>query len=80
MDKWEQIGNLQAKRADHRAIANENRMYVIGGGSGSGSKTTEIYDEFTSVFDDFTSVKVTVLVDAPFPALFVVNSDFCVIK
>ena len=79
MDKWEQIGNLQAKRAGHRAISNENRMYVIGGGAG-GSKPTEIYDEFTSVFDDFTSVKVTVLVDAHLPALFVVNSDFCVRK
>lgn len=80
LDKWEHIGNLQAQRAGHRAIANENRMYVIGGGAGSGSKSTEIYDEFTSVFDDYTSVKVTVLVDAHLPALFLVNSDFCVTK
>ena len=30
-DSWEEVGNLQAVRGDHRAIANGDRFYVIGG-------------------------------------------------
>jgi len=36
-DSWENIGNLQAVRADHRAISNDDRFYVIGGYSESGN-------------------------------------------
>ena len=31
IDKWEHVGNLQTRRDMHRAIANEDRIYVIGG-------------------------------------------------
>ena len=34
IDKWENIGNLQKSRHDHRAIANEDRIYVVGGYNG----------------------------------------------
>ena len=34
-DSWEEVGNLQAVRGDHRAIANGDRFYVIGGNSDS---------------------------------------------
>ena len=30
-DSWEEVGNLQSVRGDHRAIANGDRFYVIGG-------------------------------------------------
>lgn len=32
---WMDLGNLQAVRGDHRAIANGDRFYVIGGYSES---------------------------------------------
>ena len=32
IDKWEHVGNLQQPRRDHRAIANDDRIYVVGGG------------------------------------------------
>ena len=32
IDKWERIGNLQQARRSHRAIENDNRIYVVGGG------------------------------------------------
>ena len=35
IDKWERVGNLQNSRAIHRAIANEDRIYVVGGFSGT---------------------------------------------
>ena len=31
IDKWERVGNLQNSRRGHRAIANEDRIYVVGG-------------------------------------------------
>ena len=31
IDKWEQVGNLQNSRRYHRAIANDDRIYVVGG-------------------------------------------------
>ena len=31
IDKWERVGNLQNPRRGHRAIANEDRIYVVGG-------------------------------------------------
>ena len=31
IDKWERVGNLQKSRYDHRAIVNEDRIYVVGG-------------------------------------------------
>ena len=31
IDKWERVGNLQELRFAHRAIANEDRIYVVGG-------------------------------------------------
>ena len=31
IDKWESVGNLQAVRRAHRAIANDDRIYVVGG-------------------------------------------------
>ena len=31
IDKWESVGNLQKSRSYHRAIANEDRIYVVGG-------------------------------------------------
>ena len=31
VDSWEEVGNLQAVRGDHRAISNGDRFYVIGG-------------------------------------------------
>ena len=31
IDQWERVGNLQNIRHAHRAIANEDRIYVIGG-------------------------------------------------
>ena len=31
IDKWERVGNLQHSRAYHRAIANGDRIYVVGG-------------------------------------------------
>ena len=31
IDKWEHVGNLQKSRSRHRAIANEDRIYVVGG-------------------------------------------------
>ena len=31
INKWESVGNLQTSRYGHRAIANEDRIYVIGG-------------------------------------------------
>ena len=31
IDKWEQVGNLQHPRHYHRAIANGDRIYVVGG-------------------------------------------------
>ena len=30
-DKWERVGNLLDSRAYHRAIANQDRFYVLGG-------------------------------------------------
>ena len=34
IDKWERVGNLQNSRHALRAIANENRIYVVGGYNG----------------------------------------------
>ena len=31
IDKWERVGNLQKSRREHRALANEDRIYVVGG-------------------------------------------------
>jgi len=31
IDKWERVGNLQQARDGHRAIANNDRIYVVGG-------------------------------------------------
>ena len=31
IDKWERAGNLQNSRHAHRAIANDDRIYVVGG-------------------------------------------------
>ena len=31
LDKWTAVGNLQAGRRGHRAIANGDRFYVVGG-------------------------------------------------
>ena len=31
IDKWERVGNLQVLRIRHRAIANDDRIYVVGG-------------------------------------------------
>ena len=31
IDKWERAGNLQNLRQGHRAIENDNRIYVVGG-------------------------------------------------
>ena len=31
IDKWEYVGNLQNSRYAHRSIANEDRIYVVGG-------------------------------------------------
>ena len=31
IDKWERVGNLQNSRYQHRAIANNDRIYVVGG-------------------------------------------------
>ena len=31
IDKWERVGNLQDSRANHRAIVNDDRIYVVGG-------------------------------------------------
>ena len=31
VDSWKEVVNLQAVRGDHRAIANGDRFYVIGG-------------------------------------------------
>ena len=31
IDKWERVRNLQNSRRGHRAIANEDRIYVVGG-------------------------------------------------
>ena len=31
IDKWQRVGNLQKSRSYHRAIANEDRIYVVGG-------------------------------------------------
>lgn len=32
---WEHVGNLQSPREGHRAIVNENRIYVVGGADGT---------------------------------------------
>ena len=34
-DDWEHVGNLQNPRIGHRAIVNENRIYVVGGADGT---------------------------------------------
>ena len=39
IDKWESIGNLQDSRRRHRAIANDDRVYVVGGYPGSSYPT-----------------------------------------
>ena len=31
IDQWEHVGNLQNSRQYHRAIANDDRIYVVGG-------------------------------------------------
>ena len=31
INKWERVGNLQGPRMYHRAIANGDRIYVVGG-------------------------------------------------
>ena len=31
LDKWEHVGNLQQARYGHRAISNDDRIYIIGG-------------------------------------------------
>jgi len=31
IDHWERVGNLQNSRYGHRAIENEDRIYVVGG-------------------------------------------------
>ena len=31
IDKWARVGYLQGSRLEHRAIANDDRIYVIGG-------------------------------------------------
>ena len=31
LDEWTLVGNLQAVRGYHRATANEDRIYVVGG-------------------------------------------------
>ena len=41
LDKWEQVGNLQQNRNEHRAIGNGDRIYVVGG---FGTKRCEITD------------------------------------
>ena len=31
IDQWERVGNLQNSRRQHRTIANDDRIYVVGG-------------------------------------------------
>ena len=31
IDKWERVGSLQIYRRGHRAMANEDRIYIVGG-------------------------------------------------
>ena len=35
IEEWSEIGNLQHTRIIHRAIINENRIYIVGGGDGN---------------------------------------------
>ena len=34
LDVWEHVGNLQHDRMGHRAISNDDRIYVVGGAGG----------------------------------------------
>ena len=43
IDKWERIGNLQHVRRTHRAIENDDRIYVVGGIDTGGMDTSALY-------------------------------------
>ena len=43
IDKWERIGNLQQARRSHRAIENDDRIYVVGGIDTGGMDTSTLY-------------------------------------
>ena len=94
IDKWERVGNLQDSRYAHRAIANDNRIYVVGGWGIQyvfkwikPYKLIYIFSE-TEIWsvdnqDNATTMKIAepYLQDyAHYPELFIVDSDFCVKK
>ena len=43
VDKWERVGNLQHVRYAHRAITNENRIYIVGGAYGIYAKKLYVH-------------------------------------
>ena len=79
IDKWEEVGNLQVRRGGLGAIANGDRIYVVGG-AGEMSKT-EIWSLDDN--DDYINIQIA----EPnlnnyrfYPELFLVDSDFCTKK
>ena len=92
-DQWEHVGNLQNSRAWHRAIVNDDRVYVVGG---SGTQYVSLHKILTKVVffskteiwsvdenDDTVSMKIgnTTLTNYYwYPELFIVDSDFCTKK
>ena len=80
INKWERVGNLQEPRLSHRAIANDDRIYVVGGYQFFFSKT-EIWS--IDEVDDEVKIKIaepTLHYYQYGPELFIVNSDFCTKK
>ena len=91
---WKRAGYLQYSRRGHRAISNDNRIYVVGG-RGTWYVFRGIIDRsFIYLFskteiwlldenNDITNGKIAEPSLASynyFPELFIVDSDFCVKK
>ena len=78
LDKWEQVGNLQTIRYAHRAIPNQDKIYVVGGWATRRFVKTEIWSLDNN--DDVVNIKVAEpeIEDYVYhPELFLVPSDFC---
>ena len=91
-NKWDRVGNLQDSRRYHRAIVNDDRIYVVGGeGTRYVICTLNLLYQFLSKTEiwslDDNDDTVNMKLGEPslynyryYPELFIVDSDFCTKK
>ena len=95
IDRWERIGNLQNSRQSHRAIANQDRIYIVGGEGVLYVFSDQIFKIIHNIIFSKTEIWSHDENDNTFnmkfaepnlnnyryyPELFIVDSDFCTKK